>query len=65
MGLKAKSGLGLGAGSGLGLGLGHGHAYAAAAGATVLGTTLLIAAGVLPVVGLVGLARRKKKEAKA
>jgi len=64
MGMEWKTGSGLSV-SRLGLGLGHGHVYAAT-GTTVLGTALVIAAGVLIVAGLVGLAaRRRKREAKS
>ena len=60
MALKWKAGTGLSLGK-VGLGLGFGHA-SVATGTTILGTTLMIVAGVLVVSGVVGLVRRKKKE---
>ena len=62
MGLKLKTGTGLSLGK-VGLGLGLGHA-SVVTGTTILGTTLMIAAGALIIAGVVGLATRKKKENK-
>ena len=59
MGLKLKAGTGLSLGK-VGLGLGFGHA-SVVTGTTILGTALMVVAGVLVISGVVGLAKRKKK----